>query len=135
MSHHIVNSFLSNIIPPVTPLPNHIQCISNCFTLQPLLEQHTWYTAYQQDSDTKLFIDHFSINDLLDQFTILFLPKAYYTALFRNKLRLLEDRLVYYEYISFVNKNICRIVVPFSLRHKIFNLMHATHVAKHMGES
>ena len=29
---------------------------------------------------------------------------------------------------------ICRIVVPFILRHKIFNLMHVTHVTGYIGE-
>ena len=45
--------FFPNIIQPAIPPPTHIQCISNCFTLQPLPAKHTWHTAYQQDSDTK----------------------------------------------------------------------------------
>ena len=134
VSNHIANSFLSNIIPPFIPPPTHMQCISNCFILKPLLAKYTWNKAYQQDSDTNIFIDHLSVNAPLDQSTILTLPVACRTALFRNQLGILEGRLVYYEYISFANKHICRIVVSFSLRHKIFNLMHVTPVTGHMGE-
>ena len=96
--------------------------------------KNTWETAYQQDSDTKNVFDHFTLNDPLDQSTILNLPVAYRTALYRNQLGLLEGRLVYYEQLSFTNKHICRIVVPLSLRHNIFNIMHATPDAGHMGE-
>ena len=41
---------------------------------------------------------------------------------------------MYYKQIYFANKHICRIVIPFSLRHKIFNRMHATPVAGHMDK-
>ena len=82
----------------------------------------------------KTFIDHFSINASFDQSTILTLPKAYRTSLSLNQLELLEGRLVYYEHIFFVNKHICRIVVPFPFHHKMFNLTHATPVAGNMGE-
>ena len=81
-----------------------------------------------------MFINNFSVHILLDQATILTLPVAYRTALSRNQLGLLEGRLVYYEHISLANKHICRIVIYFSLHHKIFNLMNATPVAGHMGE-
>ena len=53
VSNHIANNFISNIIPPEIPPPTNIQCISNCFTLQPLPAKHTWHTAYQLDSDKK----------------------------------------------------------------------------------
>ena len=70
VSNHIANNFISNIIPPEIPPPTNIQCISNCFTLQPLPAKHTWHTAYQKDSDTKKIIDHFTLNAPLDQSTI-----------------------------------------------------------------
>ena len=59
--------------------------------------KYTWYTAYQQDSDTKICIDRFSVNTLFDQSTILILQLAYRAALSRNQLGILEGRLVYYE--------------------------------------
>ena len=94
--------------------------------------KHTWHTAYQQDSDTKNFIDHFTLNAPLDQSTILNFPEVYRTARSRNQLGLLEGRLVYYEQLSFAIKHISRIVVPLLLRHKIFNRMYATPIAGHM---
>ena len=119
MSDHFANTFLSNIISPAIPPSTHIQCISNFFTLQPLPAEHIWYTAYQQDFDTKLFIDYFTINAPLDQSTILNLLEAYRTALSRNQLGHLEGRLVYYEQLYFANKHIYRTVVPLSPRHKM----------------
>ena len=126
VSNHIANNFFFDIIPPAIPPPIHIQCISNCFTLQPLPAKHTWHTAYQQDSDTKFFIDHCTLNAPLDQSTILNFQAAYRIARSRSQLGLLEGRLVYYEQLSFAIKHISRIVVPLLLRHKIFNRMHAT---------
>ena len=134
VSNYIANNFFSNIIPPTIPPPHHIQSISNCFILQPLTAKHTWQTAYQEDSDTKIFYDHFTLNAPLNQSTILNLPEAYRTALSCNQLGLLEGRLVYYEQLSFANKHIYRIVVPLLLRHKIFNIIHATLFAGLMGE-
>ena len=61
---------LSDAVPPAIPLPPHLQCISNCFTLQPLPAKHNWEEAYQQDSETKVFLDYLSINDPIDQSTI-----------------------------------------------------------------
>ena len=47
---------------------------------------------------------------------------------------LLEGRLVNYVHIHIVTKNVCHIVIPTSLRHAIFNLMHDSHVAEYMSE-
>ena len=74
-----------------------------------------------------------SINTPLDEPSIIKLPAAYRTAIVRNLLGLLEGRLVYYEPLHIVTKHICGIFIPKSLRHIIFNLMHATPVARNMG--
>ena len=79
-------------------------------------------------------IDCLSINTPLDKKTTLHLPAAYRTAIARNLLGLLEGRLVYYEPIATATNHICRVVVPTSLRRIIFNLIHATPIAGHMGE-
>ena len=96
--------------------------------------KHNWDETYQNDSEKKLFLDHLSINASLDQSTIRTLPAVYRTAIARNQIGLLSGQLVYYEQITFANKHICRIVVPLSLRRKIFVLIHASPVAGHMGE-
>ena len=36
ISHHIAHTFISDDVPPAIPPPTRLQCISNCFTLQPL---------------------------------------------------------------------------------------------------
>ena len=134
ISHHIAQTFLSDAVPPAIPPPTHLRHISNCFTLYPLPVQHNWEEAYQKYSETKLFLDHLSINAPLDQSTIRTLPAAYRTAISRNQIGFFSSRLVYYEQISFSHKHICRIVVPLSLCRNFFVLMHASPVAGHMGE-
>ena len=51
-----------------------------------------------------MVIDFLSINDPLDEPTIINLPAAYCTAISRNLLGLLEGRLVYYEPIPAITK-------------------------------
>ena len=90
--------------------------------------------VYQVDPDTKVLLDCLSINAPLDEPTILQLPTPYRSAITRKFLGLLEGRLLCYKPIPTVTKNMCRIIVPTSLRHTTFNLMHSTPVAGHMGE-
>ena len=138
---HITHAFLSPIAHPIIPssfntkcIRVNTQCISHCFTLQPLPISDQWTSAYNKDSHTKVLLDHLSVSAPLDKPTILHLPAAYRTAIARDLLCILEDRLVYYGPIATITNHICRIVVPTSLRRIIFNLMHATLVAGHMGE-
>ena len=82
-----------------------------------------------------MILDRLSISTPIDDPTILYLSAAYCITIVRNHLRLLEGRLFCYEHISTVTKHICRIVVPVSLRNAIFNLIHASPIAGHMGVS
>jgi len=110
------------------------QCVSHCFTLQPMPAITRWKKTYHDDPDTRVLIDRVSINSPLDQPTILQLSAAYRSAIARNLLGLLEGRLVYYDPAPTVSNHICRIVVPLYLHRTIFTMMHATPVAGHMGE-
>ena len=134
VSNHIATTFLSDVVPPAIPPPSSIQCISNCFILQPVPDKSNWDNAYQQNLETKLILDHLSVNAPFDQTTIVNLPVAYRTAIARNQITFLGGRLVYYEAMFYANKHIYRIIVPSSLRHKTFNLIHATPVTGHVGE-
>ena len=99
-----------------------------------MLASNQWARAYNDDPATKVLLERLSGNDPLDKPTLLHLPAAYRTAIARNLLEILEGSLVYYKPIATVTNYICRIVVPISLRRIIFDLMHATPVAGHMGE-
>ena len=139
--HHLSHAFLSHIVSPIIPssiqtkcVRVNTQCISHCFTLQPLPYIDQWTRAYNDDSHTKVFLDRLSISSPLDKPTILHLPEAYRTTIARNLLGILEGRLVYYEKVSTVTNHIYRIVVPISFHHIIFNLMHTTPIAGYMGE-
>ena len=47
---------------------------------------------------------------------------------------MVEGRLVFFEQVATTANQICRIVVPISLRRTIFSLLHASPAAGHMGE-
>ena len=81
-----------------------------------------------------MLINRLSVSIPLNKPSILHLPAANRTAITRNLLDILEDRLVYYEKVATVTNNIYRIVLPISLRRIIFNLMYATPITGHMGE-
>ena len=85
-SHHIAKIFLFKALLSAIPPPTHIQCIGNCFTLQPLHVKHNRGEVYQQDPETTLSIYHLSINARLDQSTILKFPAVYRTSIARNKI-------------------------------------------------
>ena len=102
--------------------------------LQSLPVKDKWECAYQTDPDTKVLIDRLSINAPLHESTILKISADYRTSIARNLLRLLEGRFLYYERIPTDTKHICRIIVPTSLCHTLFNLMHATPATGHKEE-
>ena len=133
MLRNISVTYSFPIFPPAITYPTH-QCISNCFTLQPLPVKDQWDCAYQSDPDTKVLIDRLSINISLNEPTILKFPAAYCTTIACNLLGLIEGRPIYYEPLHTITKHISRIVVLKPFRHIIFNLMHTTSVAGHMGE-
>ena len=131
---HISHACLSHIDPPVIPSPRVTQCVRIFFILQPLTIKYQWGCAYQADLDTKVLIGRLYVDPPLDDPTILNFPAAYRTDIARKISGLLEGRFLYYEPIPTVTKYICRIVIPTSLYHTIFNLMHATHIAGSMGK-
>ena len=139
--HYLSHAFVSHIVSPIIPssiqtkyVRVNTQCISHCFTLQPLPTSNQWTRAYNNDPHTKVLIERLSISSPLDTPKILHLPAAYRTAIARNLLGILKSRLVYYEKIATVTNHIYRIVVPISLRRIIFNIMHTTPIAGHIGK-
>ena len=140
LMNHLSRDFLSHIVPPIIPssiqtkcVRVNTQCIGHCFTFQSLPASDQWISAYNDDPHTKVLLDRLSTSTPLDKPTILHLLTVYRTTIVPNLLGILEDRLVYYEKIATVTNHICRNVVSNSLRRIIFNLMHATPIAGHMG--
>ena len=138
---HLSHVFLSHTVPPIIPssiqtkcVRVNTECIIHCFTLHLLPASDKWTSTYNDDPHTKVFLDRLSTSTPLDKPIILHLPAAYRTAIAHNFLGILEGRLVYYEQMVTVTNHICRIVVPISLSRIIFNLMHTTPIARHMGE-
>ena len=84
VSNHIATTLISDVVPPAIPPSSSIQCISNFFTLQPVPDKINWDNAYQQDSETKLILDHLSVNAPFGQTTIVNLQAVYRTAIARN---------------------------------------------------
>ena len=79
-------------------------------------------------------VDRLTINTPLNKPTVINLLAAYFITIDRNLNGLHEGRFVYYEQISITTKHICRINVPSLLRHTTINLIHATPIARYMGE-
>ena len=79
-------------------------------------------------------VDRLSIYDPLNESAITKLPAVYCTIIARNIIQLLEDSLIYYELTHVATKCICLIIVLWSLRCLIFNLIQVTFVARNMGE-
>ena len=62
------------------------------------------------------------------------LAGTYPKAIAYNLLCIINCRLVYLEPVTVSTNHICRIIVPFSLRYIIFNTMHTSPSAEHMGK-
>ena len=62
-----------------------IHPLSLCLLTSNAFAKDKWEEAYKQDSETKLFLDHLSINAPLDQSTIRTFPAAYRTYIARNQ--------------------------------------------------
>ena len=115
---HLTTTFVSRNVPSIIPSSDntgyaniYTQCVSHCFTLQPMSAITRWKQAYHYDPDTRVLIDRLSINSPLDQHTILQFPAVYRSVIVRNLLWLLEGRLVYYNPVPTVSNHICCIVV------------------------
>ena len=137
---YLSHAFLSHIVSPIIPssiqtkyVRVNTQYISHCFTLQSLPASDQRTRSYNDDLHTKTLLDRLSINTPLDRPTIFHLPAAYRTAIARNLLVIIEGCLAYYEQITTVTNYTYRIVVLIPLCRVIFNMMHATPIAGHMG--
>ena len=125
LSKHITSVFLSNILlPPISP-PIFHQSISSVFTLQTLLAQEQWSTAYKNYPDTNFLMKNLHHNAPMNRLCITKLAITYRKVLAHNLYCIISYRLIYLEPIIVSTNHICRIIVPLSLRRIILNSMHA----------
>ena len=62
------------------------------------------------------------------------LAVTYRRAIAQNLFCIINDRLVYLKPVDVSSNHLCRIVVPLSLRRLIFDVMHSSPAAGHIGE-
>ena len=139
---YILPSCLAQELISILPLPNLDQsaqpsqhkCISHCFHLQPMPSSSTWKDSYATDKDTSIIMNHLLYHQPVEKGTISSLPTQFRSAIANNNLGIGEYRLVFYRTVITTANKIFRIVVPVSLRHTIFSLLHASPTTDHMGE-
>ena len=134
LSRHMADVFLSTLLPPPLHPPVIHHSIISSITLQPLPTQHTRSTVYQNDPDTKFLFEHLCHHAPFSKLNIKKLAVTYRKAVAHNILFLINDRLMYLKPITVSCNHICRIVVPLSLRRVIFDAIHTSSTAGHMGE-
>ena len=113
---------------------SHHTCISHFFHLNPMPSSSTWMDAYVADKDATIIMQHLLYHQPFERVTISSLPAQYRSAIANNILGIVEGRLVFYETVPTTSNKIYRIVVPVSLRHTIFSLLHASPTTGHMRE-
>ena len=134
LSRHVADVFLSTILTPPIPPPVTHQSISSCFTLQPLPTQDKWSLAYKHDLDTIFIFQNLLHHAPISKLDTTPLAVTYRKAIAQNLLCIINDRLVYIEPVTVSSNHLCRIVVPLSLQRVIFDALHASPAAGHMGE-
>ena len=134
LSNHTASVFLSTILPPPISPPPFTSNLSSCFALQPLPARKQWFTAYKDDPDTNFLMEHLRHNALMDRLCITKLAVTYRKAIAHNLLCIVNCRLVYLESVIVSTNHVCRIIVPLSLPHIIFNAMHPSPSTRHIAE-
>ena len=90
--------------------------------------------AYVTDKDTAIIMHHLLYHQPFEKATFSSLPSQYRSAIANNKLGIVKGRLVFYETVLTTVKQICRIVVPVSLRRILFYRLHTSPAGGHMGK-
>ena len=79
-------------------------------------------------------MEHLHHNTPMNKLCIIKLAITYRKAIAHNLLCIISYRLVYLEYSTIFTNHTCCIIVPLSSRRIIYNSMHASPTAGHMGE-
>ena len=79
-------------------------------------------------------MDHLQQNAFINRLCITKLAVTYRKVIAHNLLCIISYRLVHLESITVSTNHVCRIIIPLSLRCVVFNSIHASPAAGHMGE-
>ena len=104
------------------------------FPLHAIPSLLSWKEVYASDKEKSLLLYRFHYQHSFVQNAFSSFPAQYRHAVANNSLGIVESRLVFFEKFSTTDNQICRIVVPISLRRIIFSLLYASPTTEHMGE-
>ena len=110
--------------------------LMRCHTLLTALPtKDDWKDAYASDVDTNYIISRLLKDTTAwdEHSEIRRVHKGYWQHLRDNRLQFEKDRLVLFYLIGSTHKYLSLIVVPTSLRHKVFHAYHGTGTGAHMG--
>ena len=91
--------------------------------------------SYASGKETSLLLHHFLHQKPFAKNALSSFPAQYRRAVATNSLCIVEGRLVFPEKVATTANQICRIVVPISLRRIIFSLLYASPAARYMGST
>ena len=96
--------------------------------------QDKWSIAHKQDPKTNFLFQYLHRQAHMVKPDFAPLAVTYRRAIAQNLLCIINDRLVYIKPVTVSSNHLCRIVVPLSLRRVIFDALHVSPAADHMGE-
>ena len=111
------------------------QCFTTISSTQPATPIFDWTAAYDADKDTRAMLQHLHHNDphQWPKSTLSEIDPKYHIHLQRGHIQILNDRLTFFKPILMESRYIALIVVPTTLRRKIFSHYHASPSGGHMG--
>ena len=95
----------------------------------------SWKKSYASDKETSLLLHHFLHQKSFAKNALSSFPAQYRRTVATNSLCMVEGHLVFPEKVATTANQICRIVVPISLRRIIFSLLYASPAARYMGST
>jgi hypothetical protein len=100
---------------------------------RPVPSPLNWLSAYHQDPDTKLLFDRLSSSSPFTKPDLSAVHSAYCDYIRRDRISIVEGKLVVFQPVQNNQEMLMLIVVPLSLRRDIFSAYHASPSAGHMG--
>ena len=86
----------------------------------------SWKKSYASDKETSLLLHHFLHQKSFAKNALSSFPAQYRRTVATNSLCMVEGHLVFPEKVATTANQICRIVVPISLRRIVFSLLHTS---------
>ena len=133
--NHLIDIHLFTSIDVATSPTEFItrSLVNTVSSARPVPSPLNWLAAYDQDADTKLMLQRLTKNTPFSTADTNSLHPSYRDYIRRDRLSLVEGKLVVFQPVQNNTEMLMLIIVPISLRRDIFSAYHATPSAGHMG--